>query len=156
MKWLIAVCMSFASTFAHSQAYPRKPIQLIVPNAPGGAFDAAARPLAISMGQALGQTVVIDNRPAAQGIIGTQAAAHANPDGYTLLFTGSSNISFLPILRANLPYDAQKDLAPISRIGFLDSFLMVHPSVPVNTFKELLELAAAKPDTITLGNWGST
>jgi tripartite-type tricarboxylate transporter receptor subunit TctC len=156
MKILIAVCLSLASTFTHAQAWPRKPVQMIVPNAPGGAFDAAARPLATALGQAIGQTVVIDNRPAAQGIIGTQAAARAAPDGYTLLFAGSSGISFLPLLRSNLPYDAQKDFAPISRIGFLDSFLMVHHSVPVSTFKELLALAAAKPDSITMGNWGTT
>ncbi len=152
---LTLLCLGVAAQ-AHSQAYPRKPIAMIVPNLPGGAFDAAARPLALFMGQALGQPVVIDNRPAGQGIIGTTAAAHAAPDGYTLLFTGSSNISFLPILRAKLPYDAQKELAPIARLGFLDSFVMVHPSVPANSFKELLELAAAKPNTVTLGSWGST
>jgi tripartite-type tricarboxylate transporter receptor subunit TctC len=141
---------------AQAQAYPRKALNIIIPNAPGGAFDAAARPLAQAMSQQLGQPVVLDNRPAGQGIIGVQAAARSAPDGYTLLFTGSSNISFLPVLRSNLPYDAQKDLAPIVRLGFLDSFVIIHPSVPANTFKELLELARAKPDSITWGSWGST
>ena len=145
-----------AAALAQAQPYPRKAITFIVPNAPGGAFDAAARALAQAMSQALGQPVVIDNRPAGQGIIGTQAAARATPDGYTLLFTGSSNISFLPVLRANLPYDAQRDLAPIIRLGFLDSFVVVHPSVSVQSFKDLLELAAAKPESVTWGSWGAT
>ena len=108
------------------------------------------------MGQQLGQPVVLDNRPAGQGIIGVQAAARSAPDGYTLLFTGSSNISFLPILRPNLPYDAQKELAPIVRLGYLDSFVILHPSVPANSMKELLELARTKPNAITWGSWGST
>jgi tripartite-type tricarboxylate transporter receptor subunit TctC len=142
---------------AQAQPYPRKAITMIIPNAPGGAFDAAARPLVQAMSQALGQPVVLDNRPAAQGIIGVQAAARSAPDGYTLLFTGSANISFLPILRpTTLPYDAQKDLAPIVRLGFLDSFVIVHPSAKVETFKELLELAKAKPKAVTWGSWGST
>jgi tripartite-type tricarboxylate transporter receptor subunit TctC len=153
---LLLMVPLFHHPYAHAQTYPRKPVAMIVPNAPGGAFDAAARPLAQAMGQALGQPVVIDNRPAGQGIIGVQAAARSAPDGYTVLFTGSSNISFLPLLRANLPYDAQRDLAPIVRLGFLDSFVIVHPTVPAASFKELLELARAKPDTITWGSWGST
>ena len=145
-----------AHLVAHAQAYPRKTVTLIIPNAPGGAFDAAARPLSQVMGQQLGQPVVLDNRPAGQGVIGVQAAARSTPDGYTLLFTGSANISFLPILRPKLPYDAQKDLMPISRLGFLDSFVIVHSSVSANSVKELFELARAKPDAITWGSWGNT
>jgi tripartite-type tricarboxylate transporter receptor subunit TctC len=150
----IAVAGGFAD--AHAQAYPRKPLALIVPNAPGGAFDAAARPFAQAMSQALGQPVVVDNRPAGQGIIGVQAATRAAPDGYTVLFTGSANISFLPLLRARLPYDANKDLAPIARLGFLDSFVIVHPSLQVHSFKELLDLARSKPGSLTWGSWGPT
>ena len=153
---LLLVAMSLLPQVSFGQAYPRKPITMIIPNAPGGAFDAAARPLVQAMGQQLGQPVVLDSRPAGQGIIGVQAAARSAPDGYTLLFTGSSNISFLPILRPNLPYDAQKELAPIVRLGYLDSFVILHPSVPANSMKELLDLARQKPNALTWGSWGST
>ena len=156
MRTLLLLCL-LLPLGASAQAYPRKPITMIIPNAPAGAFDAAARPLVQALGQQLGQPVVLDNRPAGQGIIGVQAAARSAPDGYTLLFTGSSNISFLPILRPNrLPYDAQKDLAPIVRLGLLDSFVIVHSSVPANSIRELFEMARAKPGAVTWGSWGTT
>jgi tripartite-type tricarboxylate transporter receptor subunit TctC len=153
--FMMSLCLA-AITSAHSQTYPRKPVVMIIPNAIGGAFDAAARPLANAMGQVLGQPVVVDNRPAGNGVIGMQAGARATPDGYSILWCGSGNMSFLPVLRNDLPYDALRDYLPIIRIGFLESFIMVHPSVPANTMQELINLAKAKPDTITWGGWGST
>ncbi len=141
---------------AASQPYPRKAVTMILPNAPGGAFDAAARPLAQALSQSLGQAVVVDNRPAAGGIVGAQAAARATPDGHTIIFTGSAQISLFPFLRKDLPYNPERDFAPISRLGFLDSFLMVHPTMTVNSLRELLDLARAKPDSITFGTWGPT
>jgi tripartite-type tricarboxylate transporter receptor subunit TctC len=153
--FLVSLCLA-AMPSAHSQSYPRKPVVMIIPNAIGGAFDAAARPLANALGQSLGQPVVVDNRPAGNGVIGVQAGARAAPDGYSILWCGSGNMSFLPVLRNDLPYDALRDFTPIIRIGFLESFVMVHPSVPANSMQELLDLAKAKPNTITWGSWGST
>ncbi|MSQ50517.1 MAG: tripartite tricarboxylate transporter substrate binding protein [Betaproteobacteria bacterium] len=141
---------------AMGQSYPRKAITMILPNAPGGAFDAAARPLAQALSQSLGQPVVVDNRPAASGIIGAQAAARATPDGHTILFTGSAQISLYPFLRKDLPYNPERDFAPVSRLGFLDSFLMVHASLQVNTLRELLDMARSKPEAVTFGTWGPT
>ena len=154
--WMAGVlgCLFIGS--AASQPYPRKAVTMILPNAPGGAFDAAARPLAQALSQSLGQAVVVDNRPAAGGIVGAQAAARATPDGHTIIFTGSAQISVFPFLRKDLPYKPERDFAPISRLGFLDSFLMVHPTMTVNSLRELLDLARSKPDSITFGTWGPT
>jgi tripartite-type tricarboxylate transporter receptor subunit TctC len=152
----VSICLAVAQAAQAQATYPRKQIRMIVPNIPGGAFDATARHFALGIGRALGQTVVIENIPAALGVAGLQAAARSAPDGYTILFTSGSNISFLPLLRKNLPYDVQKDFAPIARIGFLDSFIVVHPSVKVQTFKELLDLANAKPESVTWASWGPT
>jgi tripartite-type tricarboxylate transporter receptor subunit TctC len=161
MQWLIRFgLVSAIGTFivasATAQPYPRKAITMILPNLPGGAFDAAARPLAQALSQSLGQAVVVDNRPAGGGIIGAQAAARATPDGHTILFTGSAQISLFPFLRKDLPYNPERDFAAISRLGFLDSFLMVHPSVPFNSVRELLDAAQSKPDAITWGSYGAT
>jgi tripartite-type tricarboxylate transporter receptor subunit TctC len=142
--------------FAQSpSAWPRHTITLIVPNQAGGAYDAAARPLAQTLAQNFGEPIVVDNRPAGSGIVGVLATAKAAPDGYTLLFTGQGQISLYPILRASLPYEPQKDLEPIIRVGSLESFLMVHPSLPVHSVKELFDLAKSKPDDVTFGTWGN-
>ncbi|MFM9971919.1 MAG: Bug family tripartite tricarboxylate transporter substrate binding protein, partial [Burkholderiales bacterium] len=153
---LISVIGAFFVGSAMAQPYPRKAITMILPNLPGGAFDAAARPLAQTLSQSLGQTVVVDNRPTGGGIIGAQAASRAQADGYTLLFTGSAQISVFPFLRKDLPYNPERDFVAISRLGFLDSFLMVHPSVPMNSLRELLDAARAKPESITWGSYGAT
>jgi tripartite-type tricarboxylate transporter receptor subunit TctC len=156
MKRMSVVLLSLIALGAQAQDWPRKPIILIVPNLVGGAYDAAARPTAQVLGQALGQPFVIDNRPAGQGVAGIIAAKNAPADGHTLLFTGQGQISFFPALRKDLPYDPLKDLAPIVRIGSLESFLMVKPSNPARSLRELFDMAKAKPDTITFGTWGNT
>lgn len=150
------IALSFSAALAQAQDWPRRHITLIVPNQVGGAYDAAARPLGQTLSQILGQPFVIENRPAGQGVAGLLATAQAAPDGHTLLFTGQGQVSLYPELRQNLPYEPTRDLAPIARIGSLESFLMVHPSLPVKTMKELIELVRAKPDTITFGTWGGT
>jgi tripartite-type tricarboxylate transporter receptor subunit TctC len=149
------VCCMY-SLGVQAQDWPRKPITLIIPNLIGGAYDAAARPLGDRLSTVFGQPFVIDNRPAGQGVAGIVAAKNASPDGHTLLFTGQGQISFLPALRKEVPYDTFKDLAPIVRIGSLESFVLVSPSVPAKNIAELFALAKAKPDTITVGTWGSS
>jgi tripartite-type tricarboxylate transporter receptor subunit TctC len=152
----IAVLCTIALGAQAQQDWPRRPITLIVPNLIGGAYDAAARPMAERLAQILGQPFIIDNRPQGQGVAGIVAAKNANPDGHTLLFTGQGQISFLPALRKEVPYDPPKDLAPIARIGSLESLVLVSPSVPARTIAELFAMAKAKPDTITVGTWGSS
>ena len=142
-----------AST-VQAQEWPRRTITLIVPNAVGGAYDAAARPLGQTLAQVLGQAVVIDNRPAGGGIAGLVGTQQATPDGHTLLFTGQGQVSLYPELRTNLPYEPTRDLAPIIRIGSLESFLMAGPSLPVKNMKDLIDIVRAKPDTVTFGTWG--
>ena len=148
--------LAISSTVSYSQDWPRRTITLIVPNAVGGAYDAAARPLGTMLSQVLGQPVVIDNRPAGGGIAGLVGTQQATPDGHTLLFTGQGQVSLYPELRPNLPYEPTRDLAPIIRIGSLESFLMANPSLPVKSMKDLIDLVRAKPDTITFGTWGGT
>jgi tripartite-type tricarboxylate transporter receptor subunit TctC len=104
----------------------------------------------------LGQPFVVDNQPSGQGVAGIVSAKNATPDGHTLLFTGQGQISFLPALRKEVPYDSLKDLAPIVRIGSLESLVLVSPAVPAKTIGELFALAKAKPDTVTVGTWGSS
>ncbi len=156
MKRALVAALGFAALNAQAQEWPRRPITLIIPNLIGGAYDAAARPLGDRLSQILGQPFIMDNRPQGQGVAGIVAAKNATPDGHTLLFTGQGQISFLPALRKEVPYEPLKDLAPIVRIGSLESFVMVAPSVPANTIGELFALAKAKPDTVTVGTWGSS
>jgi tripartite-type tricarboxylate transporter receptor subunit TctC len=141
---------------AHAQDWPRRTITLIVPNLVGGAYDAAARPLGQALAQVLGQPVIIENRPAGQGIAGLVATAQANPDGHTLLFTGQGQVSLIPELRKDLPYEPTRDIAPIARVGSLESFVMVNRTVTAKTMKELIDLVRAKPNTITFGTWGGS
>lgn len=158
MKTIIAagIALLLSGALAQAQEWPRRTITLIVPNAVGGAYDAAARPLGQTLSQIFGQPVVIDNRPAGGGIAGLVGTQQATPDGHTLLFTGQGQVSLYPELRSNLPYEPTRDLAPIVRVGSLESFLMVNPSLPVKTMKDLFDLVRAKPDTITFGTWGGT
>ncbi|OGA37468.1 MAG: hypothetical protein A3G24_08855 [Betaproteobacteria bacterium RIFCSPLOWO2_12_FULL_62_13] len=134
--------------------YPTKPIRLIVPFPPGGSNDILARVVAARVSENLGQSIVIDNRGGAGSIIGTQLAANAASDGYTLLLGGTASLSINPSLYKKLPYDPIKDFAPISLIGTGLAILAVHPSLPVRTVKDLIERAKTKPGQIRLASPG--
>ncbi|MFM9967279.1 MAG: Bug family tripartite tricarboxylate transporter substrate binding protein [Burkholderiales bacterium] len=151
---IFAISLFLLAAHTQAQDWPRRTITLIVPNAVGGAYDAAARPLGQTLAQVLGQPVVIDNRPAGGGIAGLVGTQQATPDGHTLLFTGQGQVSLYPELRANLPYEPTRDLSPIIRIGALESFVMVGASLPARNMKELIDIVRAKPDTVTFGTWG--
>jgi tripartite-type tricarboxylate transporter receptor subunit TctC len=139
---------------AHAQApYPTKPIRLIIPFAPGGGTDLTARAIAIKLTEAWGQTVVPDNRAGANGTIAVDIATHAPPDGHTLTMISSSH-SVNASLYKNLPYDLTRDLAPITQATSQPYALVVHPSVPAKSVKELVALAKAKPDGLTYGSSG--
>ena len=138
---------------ADAQAYPVKPIRMINPFSPGGSLDLVARTLAKSMSAELGQQVVVENRPGAGGTIGVDLVAKSPPDGYTLLAVQSS-ITINPSLQKQIPYDPVRDFAPISRISSYMFFLVVHPSLPARSVKQLIVLARANPGQINYASVG--
>jgi tripartite-type tricarboxylate transporter receptor subunit TctC len=128
---------------AIAQAYPVKPIRLIVPFPPGGGFDAIGRPYAERLGPALGQTIIVDNRPGASGNIGAMAAAKSAPDGYTLLL-GNDFMPLNVVLSANLGYDAVADFSPISLVGTVPNVLVINPALPARDLKQLMAASHSK------------
>jgi tripartite-type tricarboxylate transporter receptor subunit TctC len=133
---------------AGAQAYPEKPITMVVPFGPGGSTDIVSRPLARAMQENLGRSVVIVNRPGAGGNIGAESVARASPDGYTLLF-GTTALTIAPAIYTTMRYDVLKDLTPISKITASPNVLCVHPSVSIRSVKELIALAKARPGQMT-------
>ena len=149
---LIGLCLLASPAGAQSD-YPSKPVKIIVPSAPGGGTDIAARVLAQHLSQAMGQQFFIDNRPGAGNMIGIEAAARSAPDGYTLLMTAST-LSINQLTYKKVLYDAVRDFAPISLVVSLPSVLVVHPSVPARSLAELVALAKQKPDQLTYASAG--
>ena len=135
--------------------YPHKPIRLIMPNAPGSSNDVLSRLLAIKLGELLRQQVVIDNRAGAGGTIGVETAAHAAPDGYTLVAASSATHSIAPHVYAKLGYDVNKDFTPISLFVITQNLLAVHPSLPVKSVKEFIDYAKAKPGQLNMASAGA-
>ncbi|HXU42083.1 MAG TPA: tripartite tricarboxylate transporter substrate binding protein [Burkholderiales bacterium] len=153
MKKLLAlVAFSFASVCC-AQTYPSKPIRLVVPFPPGGSNDIVARMLATQLAGPLGQSVVIENKGGAGGVLGTDGVAKAAPDGYTLLLI-SVAYAFAPALYKTLPYDPATAFAPITIVGRGPSALTVHPSVPANTVAELIALAKKNPGKLNYASAG--
>jgi tripartite-type tricarboxylate transporter receptor subunit TctC len=136
---------------AAAQAWPQKPIRVIVGAAAGGGSDTMARTMSEPVGRALGQPIVVENRAGADGLIAGEACAKAAPDGYTLCASNSGLIIFNMAVRSNPPYDSLRDLTPVVQVGFFDSVLVVHPSLPVNSLQQLFDYAKANPSKV---NWG--
>ena len=149
---LAAVCCLAAS--AHAQ-YPVKPIRLIVPFAPGGPSDLLGRIVGQKLAEAWGQQVVIENRTGANGIVGVELAARSPPDGHTLVMGTNGTHGINAALFSKLPYDTIKDFAPIARFGVAPYVLVAHPSLPVRSAKDLIQLAKARPGDIACGYGGS-
>ena len=143
-----------APAAAPAQTYPNRPIHLVVPFAPGGNTDLIARILAEKVPAILGQRVIVDNRGGANGAIGADVVAKAAPDGYTLFFTTVGAVAINPAFRKDLPYDPVKDFAPVALLGKASPVLTVDPTLGINTTKELVARAQAKPNTITIGITG--
>lgn len=142
------------TTAAAADTYPSRAIQLIVPFAPGGASDAIARIVSPHVARALGQQIVVDNRPGGGATIGGNVVAKSAPDGYTLLY-GTPGVQLTnPFLMSKLPYDAANDFAPIVPLVNVPNVLVVHPSVPAKTVRDLIELAKAKPGTLNYSSSG--
>jgi tripartite-type tricarboxylate transporter receptor subunit TctC len=137
-----------------AQQYPAKPIRLIVPFAPGGSTDMLARMVGQKLTEAWGQQVLVENRPGGGTIIGTEIVAKAAPDGYTLVMTSTSTAT-LPSLARKLPYDTLRDLAPVVQLVSTPNALVVHPSLPAKSVRELIALARARPEQITFGSGGN-
>lgn len=135
------------------QAYPVKPIRLIAPSSTGGGIDALARTIANSP-HGLGQTIVVENRGGANGIIGTELVAKAAPDGYTLLLGFLGALAVNPSLYAKLPYDPVRDFAPITQVSAAPPLIVAHPSVPARSLKELVKLDKSRPGQLTYGTGG--
>jgi tripartite-type tricarboxylate transporter receptor subunit TctC len=135
-------------------AYPTRPIRFVVPYSAGGLPDTVARIFAQRLGERLGQSVVVDNKPGANGVVAAQAIATAPHDGYTFLVTDGSMFSINPTLYKNLGYDYKRDLLPVSLAARAPLYLAVHPKVPANTLQEFIALAKAKPGTLNYGSSG--
>ena len=150
---MLAVGMlALAAVEAGAQAYPSKPIRMIVPQGAGGSTDIWARMIAQKMGEALGQQVVVENRPGAGGIIGVDAAAKAAADGYTILFGSSTTVAANVSLYSKVPFDAVKDFTPLAMAIAAPFVFVVNPSVPVNNMRELIALAKSKPGQLNYGS----
>lgn len=146
------ICFSSA---ALANDYPSKPIRLIVPAAPGGGADFLARIVGTKLSESMGQSVVIDNRAGASGTIAADAAAKAAGDGHTVLMGQSTSIVIAPQLYQKLGYDTLRDLKPVTLVAEVPNVMVVHPSVPANTVKELIALAKAKPEFLNFGSSGN-
>jgi tripartite-type tricarboxylate transporter receptor subunit TctC len=140
---------------AAAQTYPSKPVKIVVPQTPGGATDVLARAIGQKLGERWGQPVVIDNRGGAGGVIGTDLVAKAPPDGYTLLVTYAGSQAINPSLYKNLPFDSVKDFATVTTVATVPFLLVVNPTLPAQSLKELIALAKAKPDTLTYASSGN-
>ena len=154
---LIALALLLFSTLAFGQAnYPNRPVKMIVPFAPGGASDFVARIISPKLGELLGQTIVIENRPGASGNIGMEAAAKAAADGYTIYLGNIGTIAINPAVFPNLSINPQKDFTAITLVAGVPSILIANPSVPANTVAELVALAKSKPGELNFASPGSS
>jgi tripartite-type tricarboxylate transporter receptor subunit TctC len=147
-----AIALSFAFAVG-AQTYPQKPVRITVPYPPGGTVDLVARHLAQQMGTQVGQQVIVENRAGANGTIGSDFVAKAAPDGYTLLVQASIFV-INPLFLKNVPYDVQRDFAPVSNIGSVPLLVTAHPSVPAANLRDFVTLVRANPDKYTFATTG--
>jgi len=150
----IAAAASACALHAYAQTYPARPVRIIVPFVPGGPTDIQARWAAQQLNAALGQPFIVDNRGGAGGVPGTEAVVRSAPDGYTLLAGNPGPLTIAPSVRAQMPYETLRDLAPIMLIARSASCLCIHPSLPVKGVKDFVALAKARPGKINYGSPG--
>ena len=155
----LGVASSLALAQTHStgsgQAYPNKPVRMILSFPPGGGTDILGRTVSLKLTEKWNQSVVVDNRAGGNGVVGARAAISANPDGYTLYVGSSDHMILAPSLFSNLPYDTRRDLLPITSLANQYYILVVHPSVPANSVKEFIALAKAKPGALNFASPGT-
>jgi len=153
-RLIVGALFALAAATALAQ-YPNRPLRLIVPFPPGGAVDILGRAIAMNARDALGQTIVIDNRPGFGGAVGSEIAARATPDGYTLLMGSTSTISINPALVSKLAYDPVRDFVPITQVAFVPHLLVSSTSVPATTLKEFIAYAKSRPGQLAYGSAGN-
>jgi tripartite-type tricarboxylate transporter receptor subunit TctC len=152
--WIVLLGLLFSSA-ALAQAWPARPIRLIAPYPPGGQTDVVSRWLGEKIAPALGQPVIVENRAGAQGAVGLQAAKSAAPDGYTFVYTNVSNLSIAPNLETALPYDAQKDFAPVTQLGLTVLAMVVPSALGPKNLKEFVAYAKANPGKVSFASFGN-
>ncbi|MCC7486779.1 MAG: tripartite tricarboxylate transporter substrate binding protein [Burkholderiales bacterium] len=153
-----ALALAFAALSASAAEradYPRRPIRLIVPFAPGGSVDISSRILATPLSEILGQQVIVDNRAGGGGSVGATLVARSQPDGHTLVAGSSGSMTANPAVYSKLPYDPTRDFAPISMINVTPMAILVHPNIGVSTLKDLIALARSRPGKITMASAGT-
>jgi tripartite-type tricarboxylate transporter receptor subunit TctC len=155
MRILLAVVAALAAAFAHAQAYPTKPIRLVVGFPPGGSNDIVARQLAPKLTQLLGVQVIVENRPGANATVGTDLVAKSAPDGYTLTLGSASPLAISPFTYPNIPYDTLRDLAAVTTVASTPEMVATHPSLPPRNLKELVALARQQPGKLNFASSGN-
>ena len=152
---VVAVAMIFVIPTAQAQTYPVKPIRIISPYTAGGLGDLVPRAIGVGLTEALGQQVLVENRPGASQAIGMQLVARSPADGYTLVYGSVTSLAINPAVTKDLPYDPVKDFAPLSLCVTTPLFLVTHPSVPAKNVKELIALAKRQPGKLTFASGGN-
>ena len=150
----LAVCLAAVSGYSSAQDFPSKPLRLVVGSTPGGGTDISARLIAPKMSEQLGQQVVVENRPGATTTIGVNYVVRSAPDGYTMLM-GVSSLAINPHILKNVPYDALKDLAPVTQVLVAPNIMVAHPSLPIRTVKDLVAFARARPGQLNFAAGGA-
>ena len=150
----VVALLAGPAALAQAPAYPAKPLKLVVPFAPGGASDLTARTLAQKMGESMGQSIIVENKPGANGVLGIDAVAKSQPDGYTILLTDRGSLTVNPSLYAKLPYDPVNDLSCIGIATLGPYVLVANPKLNVRTVQELVALSKSKPGTINYSSFG--
>jgi tripartite-type tricarboxylate transporter receptor subunit TctC len=155
IAWCGALCAATWTTSAFAQAYPTKPIRLVVNFPPGGAADVIGRAVAQSLAESLKQQVIVENRPGANGNLGADAVAKSPNDGYTLLMSSGGAMTVNPFLYTKMPFDAERDLVPVASVARVLVFLVAHPSLPVSNVAEFIAYAKANPGKLSFASAGS-
>ena len=160
MHWAPVSGLAISALFsplaaAQSANYPSRPIRMIAPSSAGGPVDVIARAICVNLAEVLGQQIVVDNRAGAAGLIGADIVAKAAPDGYTLLMGFSGPLAIVPHLVKQVPYDTNRDFTPITLAASAPYVLLVHPSLPVKSVKDLIDLAKAQPGKLLFASGGT-
>src|SRR2546430_12854262 len=157
MKWTLGIALAVVMALAQAQDYPSNPIRILVPFAPGGAVDTSTRILTQKMNERLGWNFVVENRPGGNGFIATTAVQKSAPDGYTLLMAHTGEFAVNPALFDNVPYELERDFAPITMVSDAPMLYLANSAAPFNSFQELVAVAVAKakPGAITFSSAGN-
>jgi tripartite-type tricarboxylate transporter receptor subunit TctC len=155
IRHLLAIAIAAVATGALAQPYPSKPVKLVAPSTPGDAPDVIARLVADKLSTALGQQVVVENRPGAGGVVGSDYVAKAAPDGYTLIMGNAGSHGINAAVYAKLPYDIQRDFAPVSQVAVAPNVMVINPSLPASTVAEFIAYAKANPGKLSYASGGN-